>query len=82
MARARISLPVPLSPVMRTPDVRARDAPGERHHLAHVADGDGAAAFGGQLVDRPERRLLFAIDAGPLEIAEGGQQQVDGVDGR
>ena len=64
MARARISLPVPLSPVMRTLTLVAGDAAGELHQLAHVAGDDGAGSPSrgrsstGQSVARSSRSFL------------------------
>ena len=53
MARARISLPVPLSPVMRTLTF-VGDACGRLHQFAHVPADDGVSPLEGDVVDGPE----------------------------
>ena len=70
MARARISLPVPLSPVMRTLTLVRGDALGVGHQLAHVAADDGVARLGGIVVGGPEAEALFAFGARALEVLD------------
>jgi len=63
MARARISLPVPLSPVIRDVDIGPGDPLCEGHQLAHVAGDDGAVTIDRQILDRPECRALLTLHA-------------------
>ena len=80
MARATTSLPVPLSPVIRTLTLALAMRFAMAISLAHVTDGHGAVLAGRELIDRPECRALFALGARPIEILERCQQQLDGVD--
>ena len=75
MARARISLPVPLSPVMRTLTLVRAMRWAKIHQLAHVAGDDGAVAVDRQVLDRPEGRALLPLGAPAFEVVNGLEQQ-------
>ena len=82
IARARISLPVPLSPVMRTVTLVRATFAREQHQFAHASGDHRVVAFEGRFVDRPERQPFFAFGLGALEVVDRAEENGDGVQRR
>ena len=77
MARARTSLPVPLSPVMQHGDVGPRDFPRQHHQLAHAARDHRVVVVGRQFVDRPQRQPFLTFGVRALQIVHGAEEHGD-----
>ena len=77
MARASISLPVPLSPVIRTLTLACAIFRASCIMLAHVAGNDRRVAFDRQLVDRPEGGALLAFGAGAHQLFDRLSENLD-----
>ena len=80
MARARISLPVPLSPVMRTLTLVEAMRRARAMSFRMCADGDGLAVVERQFVDGPEGGALLAFEPRAFEVMDGVDEEFDRVD--
>ena len=81
MARASISLPVPVSPVSSTGSGFGGDAPGDVEQLGALLGGPDALGIAVEGLGRPQRGALLLVAAVAVEGARGGDQLADGRDG-